>query len=177
MPNWLIWALLSTVRAIGELTSPGFFFLPTLALGAISAALSGLLGLGLALQLVLFVAVSSASLVLLRPLARRHLRIPSAIRTGSAAVVGKRAIVVARVDAQGGRVKIGRDDWSARAYLAGDVFQPGTHVAPSSITPRFMVGWSACVVLWSRRRGPCRPCRSVRGSRSRLPTARSRAKW
>jgi membrane protein implicated in regulation of membrane protease activity len=128
MPNWLIWALLSAVLAIGELTSPGFFFLATLALGAISAALSGLLGLGLALQLVLFVAVSSASLVLLRPLALRHLRIPSAIRTGSAALVGKRAIVVARVDAQGGRVKIGRDEWSARAYLAGDVFQPGTRV-------------------------------------------------
>ena len=83
MPNWLIWALLSAVLAIGELTSPGFFFLATLALGAISAALSGLLGLGLALQLVLFVAVSSASLALLRPLALRHLRIPAAIRTGS----------------------------------------------------------------------------------------------
>ena len=128
MPNWLMWALLSAVLAIGELTSPGFFFLATLALGAISAALSGLLGIDLAIQLVLYVAVSSASLALLRPLALRHLRIPAAIRTGSAALVGKRAIVVARVDAQGGRVKIGRDEWSARAYLPGDVFQPGTRV-------------------------------------------------
>src|SRR2546427_722324 len=68
-------------------------------------------------QLVVFVAGSFASLGLLRPIARRHLRMPHAIRTGTAALVGAPAVVLQRVDAQGGRVRIGGEEWSARAYV------------------------------------------------------------
>jgi membrane protein implicated in regulation of membrane protease activity len=53
---------------------------------------------------------------------RRRLRRPGA------APIGKRAIVVTRVDAQGGLVKIAGEEWSARAYLAGEVLEPGTRV-------------------------------------------------
>ena len=33
-----------------------------------------------------------------------------------------------RVDADGGLVKIGGEEWSARAYMEGQVFEPGTRV-------------------------------------------------
>ena len=53
---------------------------------------------------------------------------PAALRTGTAALEGKRAVVLQRVDANGGRVRIGGEEWSARAYLEDQVLEPGTRV-------------------------------------------------
>ena len=44
------------------------------------------------------------------------------------ALVGGPAVVVARVDGHGGRVKIGGDVWSARAYEHDQVLEPGDRV-------------------------------------------------
>ena len=59
------------------------------------------------LQIVVFGVGSFAAVGLLRPIARRHLTMPHAIRTGAAALEGAKAIVLQRVDGRGGRVKIG----------------------------------------------------------------------
>jgi membrane protein implicated in regulation of membrane protease activity len=80
------------------------------------------------LQLLVFALSSFASLGLLRPIARAHLRMPVAIRTGTAALEGARAVVLQRVDVDGGRVRIGGEEWSARAYMPDQVLEPGTQV-------------------------------------------------
>jgi membrane protein implicated in regulation of membrane protease activity len=36
--------------------------------------------------------------------------------------------VLQRVDQNGGRVKIGGEEWSARAYMPDQVLEPGTEV-------------------------------------------------
>jgi membrane protein implicated in regulation of membrane protease activity len=74
---------------------------------------------------VVFIAASVASLAVLRPLARRHLRTPARLRTGTAALVGTPAVVVQRVDLNGGQVKIGGEIWSARAFDEDEVIEPG----------------------------------------------------
>ena len=61
-------------------------------------------------------------------MARRHLRMPLAIRTGTDALVGAKAVVLERVDARDGRVKIGGEVWSARAYDEEQVIEPGARV-------------------------------------------------
>jgi membrane protein implicated in regulation of membrane protease activity len=53
---------------------------------------------------------------------------PHEIRTGTAALEGARAVVLQRVDDLGGRVKIGGEEWSARSYMPGEAFDPGTQV-------------------------------------------------
>jgi membrane protein implicated in regulation of membrane protease activity len=53
---------------------------------------------------------------------------PAAIRTGTAALVGSRAVVLEQVDADGGQVKLGGEVWSARAYDEDDVIEPGARV-------------------------------------------------
>ena len=53
---------------------------------------------------------------------------PLAIRTGAAALVGATAVVLERVDPNGGRVKIGGEVWSARAFDEAQVLEPGTQV-------------------------------------------------
>ena len=53
---------------------------------------------------------------------------PAELRTGTDALPGTKALVLQRVDVNGGRVRIGGEEWSAKAFMEGDVFEPGTRV-------------------------------------------------
>jgi membrane protein implicated in regulation of membrane protease activity len=133
MPAWALWALVAVAFAAAELFTPGLFVLGLLVLPAVVAALMAAVGIGVAAQLVVFIIGSLASLALLRPVARRHVRTPARLRTGTAALVGARAVVTERVDDNGGRVKIGGEEWSARPMFEGQVLEPGTRVEVGEI--------------------------------------------
>jgi membrane protein implicated in regulation of membrane protease activity len=124
---WLVWVLVAVGLAVGELLTLGFFLGPV-AIAAAAAAVVAVAGGGIALQLLVFIGGSVASLLVLRPIARGHLRTPPELRTGTAALVGTRAVVLARVDDEGGQVKIGGEVWSARPFFEGEVLEPGTRV-------------------------------------------------
>src|SRR5690348_11062561 len=128
MAAWLAWAIAAVLLAVGEIFTPGLFFLGPVAVAAVVAALTAVVGAAAWLQLVVFVVGSFASLAFLRPIARAHLRMPQAIRTGAAALEGTKAVVLQRVDQDGGRVRIGGEEWSARAYMPDQVLEPGTRV-------------------------------------------------
>ncbi|MGH2972879.1 MAG: NfeD family protein [Gaiellaceae bacterium] len=128
MPGWLAWSIAAVLLAVGEVFTPGMFFLGPVALAAVAGAVAAAVGAAAWLQLVVFIAGSVASLGLLRPIARAHLRMPAAIRTGAAALEGGHAMVLQRVDRNGGRVRIGGEEWSARAYMDDQVIEPGTQV-------------------------------------------------
>ena len=89
MEDWVIWMIAAGVLAVGEIVSLSFFLGP-IAVAAAVAAVVALAGGGLAVQLVVFILASAASLLVLRPIARRHLRTPAQLRTGTAALVGER---------------------------------------------------------------------------------------
>jgi membrane protein implicated in regulation of membrane protease activity len=133
MDAWLVWALLAVALTVGEIFTPGLFFLGPVALAALAAMIAAAVGGDLWIQLIVFGAGSVASLAVLRPIARAHLRMPSAIRTGTAALEGAKAVVLQRVDGLGGRVRIGGEEWSARSYVADEVFDPGTQVEVAQI--------------------------------------------
>jgi membrane protein implicated in regulation of membrane protease activity len=128
MPAWLVWAILAVLLALGEIVTPGMFFLGPVALAAVAAGIVALLGIGVVLQLLVFIGGSIASVWILRPIARRHLHMPAALRTGTAALEGSKAVVLRRVDLNGGLVRIGGEEWSARSYIEDQVFEPGTRV-------------------------------------------------
>jgi membrane protein implicated in regulation of membrane protease activity len=128
MSAWVGWAIAAVLLAVGELLTPGLFFLGPVALAAAVAMIVALIGVAVWVQLVVFAVASAASLMLLRPIARAHLTMPRAIRTGAAALEGAHAVVLQRVDAQGGLVKIGGEEWSARAFMPDAAYEPGTQV-------------------------------------------------
>ncbi len=128
MPDWVLWLILAAVLAAGEVFTLSFFLGPIALAAVLAAAVAGLGG-GLELQVAAFAVGSLASLAIVRPIARRHLRTPANVRTGTAALVGATAVVVERVDADGGQVKIGGEVWSARAYDEDAVIDPGTRVS------------------------------------------------
>jgi membrane protein implicated in regulation of membrane protease activity len=128
VPAWLIWAIAAVLLSVGEIVTPGMFFLGPVALAAVAAAVVALFGAGVAFQLLAFIIGSVATVAFLRPIARRHLHMPAALRTGTAALEGTKAVVLQRVDVNGGRVRIGGEEWSARAYMEDQVLEPGTRV-------------------------------------------------
>jgi membrane protein implicated in regulation of membrane protease activity len=130
MDAWVIWLVGGVVAAVGEILTLGFFLGP-FAVGAFAAMLVGLAGGGSALQIAAFAVFALASFALVRPVARRHLRQPPAIRTGTAALIGKPATVLERIaNAEGvGAVRIDGEVWTARAYDPDDVIEPGRQVS------------------------------------------------
>lgn len=133
MADWLGWGIAAVLLAVGEVLTPGLFFLGPVALAAVAALVAALVGAPVWLQGAVFVAGAVASLAVLRPVARAHLRMPHAIRTGAAALEGARAVVLQRVDERGGLVKIGGEEWSARSYVPDEVFEPGESVEVARI--------------------------------------------
>jgi membrane protein implicated in regulation of membrane protease activity len=127
MPDWVIWAIAAAALAGGEVLTLGFF-LGLLALGAVVAAVAAAAGVSVELQVALFAITSVASLALIRPVALRHIKTPARLKSGTAALVGTRAVVLERVDADRGQVKIGGEVWTARSYDEDDVFEPGARV-------------------------------------------------
>jgi membrane protein implicated in regulation of membrane protease activity len=132
VPDWVLWVVLAAVLAIGEVLTLGFL-LGLIAVAAILAGVVAALGAGLVIQLVVFIVASIASLALIRPVAKRHLRTPAQLRTGTAALVGAKGVVTERVDDLSGQVKIGGEVWSARAFMEGEVIEPGKRVEVARI--------------------------------------------
>jgi membrane protein implicated in regulation of membrane protease activity len=133
MPAWVAWAIVSVLLAVGEIFTPGLFFLGPIAVAAVAATVTAAAGGPVWLQIAVFGAGSFASVGLLRPIARRHLKMPHAIRTGTAALEGAKAVVLQPVDGHSGRVKIGGEEWSARSYVPGESFDIGTEVEVAQI--------------------------------------------
>jgi membrane protein implicated in regulation of membrane protease activity len=133
MGAWIAWAIVAVGLAVGEIFTPGLFFLGPLAVAAVASAAAAAIGAGIAIQVIVFAGASLASLAVLRPLARAHLRMPPAMRTGTAALVGARAVVVQRVDDNGGRIRLGGEEWSARAFMPDQVFEAGASVEVAEI--------------------------------------------
>jgi len=132
VPDWVLWVVLAAALAIGEVLTLGFL-LGLIALAAVLAGVVAALGAGVVVQLVVFIAASIASIALIRPIAQRHLRTPARLRTGTAALVGAKGVVTERVDDLSGQVKIGGEVWSARAFLDGQVLEPGARVEVAKI--------------------------------------------
>lgn len=125
---WYWWVVAALVLALVEITTVNLIFI-MLAVGALSGALVALFTDSLVAQSLVAAGVSVLMLVAVRPVALKHLRTPVEIRTGAAALVGRSAVVLERVDNHDGRVKIGGEVWSARSYDPGSVLEPGTAVA------------------------------------------------
>lgn len=127
MDSWVLWLILAVMLGVAEI------FTLTAALGLLGVA-AGLtaavaaLGLPAPVQFIVFVVASIAGLVVVRPIAKRHLIQPPPQRFGISALVGKQAYVVSEVTAHQGRVRIGGEEWSARAYDESLVIPAGATV-------------------------------------------------
>jgi membrane protein implicated in regulation of membrane protease activity len=133
MVSWIIWLIVAVVLGVAELLTTTLAF-GLIAVAAVVAAVVGAFHVGLPLQLAAFVVAAGAGLGFVRPIALRHLRQPPPLRTGTAALVGRSAIVLEEVTEHSGRVRIGGEEWSSRAYDESQVIPVGTKVDVMQIT-------------------------------------------
>jgi len=129
MEPWVVWLIAAVIFGVGEIATLGFFLAP-FAGGALVAALVSGAGGGTAVSLVVFLLVSGVLLAALRPLALSHRRMPAQLRTGTAALVGRTAMVTERIanDEGTGCVKLEGEHWTARSYDEDAVIEPGRRV-------------------------------------------------
>lgn len=125
--EWSAWLGLAFIFGIVETTTLDLVFL-MLAAGAASGAGAALLEVPLAGQILVAIGVSVVMIGVVRPVAKRHLRVPTRVRTGAAALVGQSALVLERVDGDGGRIKLAGEVWSARSFDGRTVIEPGRTV-------------------------------------------------
>jgi membrane protein implicated in regulation of membrane protease activity len=115
MDAWIPWLLVAVALGVGEVLTLSLFVGP-FAVGGAAAALTALAGGGFAPQVVVFAVVTALVLGLVRPVAKRHLRQPSHLKTGTAALVGRTALVVRAIDGPElvGQVRLDGEIWTAR---------------------------------------------------------------
>lgn len=130
----VIWLIVALVLIAAEVLS-GDFVLLMLGGGALAAAGVSLLVAGPLAGAIGFAVASVLLIFAVRPALRRRLDrgIDHSVMH-SKALVGGSAVVIARVDGHGGRVKIGGDLWSARSYDGHDVIEPGARVTVMEIS-------------------------------------------
>jgi membrane protein implicated in regulation of membrane protease activity len=129
MAGWLLWLLIACGFGAGEILSGSGFYLAPFAVGAVLAAgadsaIDGAAGV------IVFLVMSVLTLTALRPLVVRRLQSGPGLRTGAAALVGKRGVVLERIaNHEGaGRVRIDHEVWTARALDEDCVIEVGTQV-------------------------------------------------
>ncbi|HUB43035.1 MAG TPA: NfeD family protein [Streptosporangiaceae bacterium] len=127
MSTWVIWLIIAAVLGTVEVMTTTLAF-GLVGIAALIAAGSGFLGAPAALQFGVFVLASGVGLGVARPFALRHIRQPPMLRTGTAALVGRSAIVLEEVGPHSGRVRIGGEVWSARSYDETQVIPAGSTV-------------------------------------------------
>jgi membrane protein implicated in regulation of membrane protease activity len=127
MGSWIIWLVLAAVLGVAEVMTTTLAF-GLIAVGAVVAAVVGAAGAGLPFQLGAFALAAAGGLIVVRPIAMRHIKQPPLLRTGTSALVGRSAKVIEEITDDGGRVRIGGELWSARPYDESQVIPVGSTV-------------------------------------------------
>lgn len=114
--QWHWWAGLALILLIAEIFVPGFFLL-CLGIGCVGASIAAAVGLGSAVQLIAFSALSLLAFFTIRPLLMKRFWKENGVRTNVDALVGQRGKVSQDFDPglRLGRVAVGGDDWRAES--------------------------------------------------------------
>ncbi|MEU6095767.1 NfeD family protein [Streptomyces sp. NPDC047079] len=124
---WVWWLVGAAGLGIG-LVITAMPELGMLAVGAAAAAVVDALGGDAVLQVVVFAAVSVALIAVVRPIAARHGAQRPGLATGIDALKGRQAVVLERVDGNGGRIKLAGEVWSARSLNTELTYDVGQEV-------------------------------------------------
>jgi len=121
---WLVLLVVFLIVEASTVTLVSLWF----AAGSLIALFVSLLGGPLWLQLLLFLAVSTLSLLALRPVFRKFIR-PKLTATNVDSVIGSTGLVTTPIDnvSASGQVKLGAMEWTARS-TSGALIEAGTLV-------------------------------------------------
>jgi membrane protein implicated in regulation of membrane protease activity len=120
----LIWLIIGVVLLGVEMVTLTAAF-GILGVAALITAMLAALDLSTPVQLLAFTATSAMGIFVIRPFVRRHMLRSEPQQFGFEALVGRPAYVVSEVSGLDGRVRIGGEEWTARAYDDTQVIPEG----------------------------------------------------
>lgn len=130
--TWVLWLVLMIGLAAVETLTLDLFFI-MLSMGALAGLVAALAGAAFFIQVVAFCVISLMMVLLVRPVALRHLkRGPADQRSNIDRLVGEYALTLEPVTGLSGTVKIGGDTWTARTS-DGSSLPAGAKVTVSRI--------------------------------------------
>ena len=130
----MIWLILLVIFILVEIATVGLLTI-WFAGGALAAFFISLADFGSAVQVVVFLIVSLALVLLIRPLAQRKFN-SGHIRTNAQTLIGEEAVVLEPIDnlQSKGRVMIRGQEWSARSVDDKEKFNKDDVVQVMSIS-------------------------------------------
>ncbi len=129
---WQSWLIAAMLLAGAEMATLDLSLL-MMAVGAIAACLVAALGFGIVVQVLVAVVVAVALLAFVRPNIVRRLHAAPTLQNGPGGLIGRSGLVLERVTAHNGRVKLSGEIWSARSLEESSVIEPGSKVAVAQI--------------------------------------------
>lgn len=111
-----IWLAAAVLFGLGEMATPGAFFLAPFAVGALVASALAFADVDLAIEWGAFVAISVATFAALRPLARRLDRHGGSDGIGSRRLIGRSGLVLEDIIPDHlGLVRVNQEEWRAES--------------------------------------------------------------
>lgn len=140
--QWETWLIFSLVCVGLEILTLDFTLI-MVATGAGAGALAAGVGAPVALQIVVALVVAAGMLYFVRPSLVRKLHRGPTVRTTPESLAGETGLVLERVTAQDGRVKLHGEVWSARTIDDSLTVESGQHVVVEQVDGATVVVWPA----------------------------------
>ena len=122
----LFWLIGGIALIAAEILS-GDFFLLMVGVGALAGAGSEAIFGNTLVSCAVFALVSIGLVTFARPWLKRRMH-GELVHTNADALIGRKAVAVSEVNAQGGQVRLDGDVWSARAFEPDQAIAPGSEV-------------------------------------------------
>lgn len=119
---WVFWLIAAGVFFIIEMATIGFLVF-WLGIGALLAMVTSFITDSIIIQSVVFLISSSLLLVFTRPLVDKFIKVPKEIKTNAYSIIGKKGIVISKINniEGNGQIKIDGDIWSAKSADETDI--------------------------------------------------------
>ena len=114
---WIFWLIAAGIFFIIEMATIGFLVF-WLGIGALLAMVTSFITDSIIIQFIVFVSTSTLLLIFTRPLVNKFIKIPKEIKTNAYSIIGKKGIVISKINNVdgAGQIKIDGEVWSAKSF-------------------------------------------------------------
>ena len=119
---WVFWLIAAGIFFIIEMATIGFLVF-WLGIGALLAMVTSFITDSILIQYIVFIISSTLLLIFTRPLVDKFIKVPKEVKTNAYSIIGKKGIVISKINnIEGvGQIKIDGDVWSAKSATDEDI--------------------------------------------------------
>ncbi len=119
---WVFWLIAAGVFFIIEMATIGFLVF-WFGIGALLAMATSFITDNILIQALVFIITSTLLLIFTKPLVDKFIKIPKEVKTNAYSIIGKKGIVISKINnIEGvGQIKIDGEVWSAKSATDEDI--------------------------------------------------------